>query len=62
MVSAKLATDENGTLTNGYALTELAVRSSLSGRFYDAGCNTTELLCIKNAGISIEHCAQVRTS
>jgi hypothetical protein len=29
------------TLTNDNALTELAVRSSLSGRFRDAGCNTT---------------------
>lgn len=52
MVSAKLATNEIRALTNDNALTELAVWSSLSGRFCDAGCNTTALLCVKSAGCS----------
>ncbi len=33
MVSAGLAANESKALTNDIALTELAVRSSLSGRF-----------------------------
>jgi hypothetical protein len=37
----RLTSNESKALTNDNALTELAVRSSLSGRFCDAGCNTT---------------------
>jgi hypothetical protein len=37
----RLATNENKAHTSDNALTELAMRSSLSGRFCDAGCNTT---------------------
>jgi hypothetical protein len=40
-VEDKLPADDNKVFTNGNALTELAVRSTLSGRFCDAGCNTT---------------------
>jgi hypothetical protein len=37
----RLLADDSKALTNDNALTELAVRSSLSGRSCDAGCNTT---------------------
>ena len=44
-----LSTNRVKSLTNDNALTELAVRSSLSGRFCDAGCNTTPPQCATNA-------------
>ena len=46
----RLSTNERRSFTHENALTELAVRSSLSGRFCDAGCNTTSPQCLRNAG------------
>jgi hypothetical protein len=43
MVSAGLSHDTSEVFTNDNAPIELAVRSSLSGRFCDAGCNTMPL-------------------
>ena len=62
MPKYRLATKEGTAHTNDNALTELSVRSSLSGRFCDAGCNTTPPQCLRNAGRATERCVQVQNA
>jgi hypothetical protein len=47
---------------NENALTELAVRISLSGRLCDAGCNTTLPQCLRNANRATQRCVQVQNA
>jgi hypothetical protein len=56
----RLPADDSKVLTHDNALTGLAVRTSLSGRFCDAGCNITPRLCATNAGSATKRCVQVR--
>jgi hypothetical protein len=57
MVSAGLAIKRSGVHTNDDALTEIAMRSSLSGRSCDAGCNTTPLQCATSIADATKCCA-----